>query len=139
MSSAAILFRSDAQCVRVNRFVRLSHFICLPSDLPLPIPSFKNTQHVLPSSLLGSPSPSPSFTPSVSLSSTFPFSLILYTPLPPYFHPPILFNPPVILNKPQFGTVMGNCTFNKKSEATCAIHGKLVLSVCNTCPVSLSV
>ena len=37
----------------------------------------------------------------------FPFSLFLYTPLPPYFHPPILFNPPVILIKPQFGTVMG--------------------------------
>ena len=44
MSSAAILFRSDAQCVRVNKFVRLSHFVCLPSDLPLPIPSFNNTR-----------------------------------------------------------------------------------------------
>ena len=80
MSSAAILFRSDAQCVRVNKFVRLSHFICLPSDLPLPIPSFKNTQQFLPSSLLGGPSPSPSPTPSLSLSSTIS---ILTVPLHP--------------------------------------------------------
>ena len=80
MSSAAILFRSDAQCVRVNKFVRLSHFICLPSDLPLPIPYFKNTQQFLPSSLLGGPSPSPSPTPSLSLSS--PIS-ILTVPLHP--------------------------------------------------------
>jgi len=58
----------------------------------------------------------------------FPFSLFLYTSLPPYFHPPILFNPPVILIKPQIGTVMGNCTFDMKSEATYAIQGKLVLS-----------
>ena len=69
----------------------------------------------------------------------FPFSMSLYTRLPPYFHQPILFNPPVILIKPQFGTVMGICTFDKTSEATCAIQGKLDLPVCNTCHVSLSV
>ena len=67
----------------------------------------------------------------------FPFPLSLYTPLPPYFHQPILFTPPVILIKPQFGTVMGICTFDKNSEATCAIQGKLDLPVCNTCYVSL--
>ena len=137
--NAAIPFRSDAQCVRVNKFVRLSHLsvsllIYLSPSLP-----FKNTQNVLPSSLLGGPSPSPSPTPHFLYPLLFPFSLSLYTPLPPYFYPPILFNPPVILIKPQFDTVMGNCTFDKKSEATCAIQGKLVLSVCNTCHVSLSV
>ena len=118
---------------------RLSHFICLPSDLLLPIPSFKNTQNCLPSSMLGGPSPSPSPTPSLSLSSTVSLLLSLYTPVLSYFHPQILFNPPVILIRPQFGTVMGNCTFDKKSEANCAIQDKLVLSVCNTCHVSLSV
>ena len=80
MSSAAIPYRSDAQCVRVNKFVRLSHFICIPSDLPLPIPSFKNTQHFLPSSLLGGPSPSHSPPPSLSLSSTIS---LLTVPLNP--------------------------------------------------------
>ena len=141
MSSAAIRFRSDAQCVRVNKFVRfffslsVSLLIYISPSLP-----FKNTQHFLPSSLIGGPSPSPSPTASLSLYPLlFPFPLSLYTPLPPYFHQPILFTPPVILIKPQFGTVMGICTFDKNSEATCAIQGKLDLPVCNTCLVSLSV
>ena len=69
----------------------------------------------------------------------FPFSLSMYTPIHPYFHAPILFTPPVMVIKPQFGTVMGICTFDKKNEATCAIQGNLVLSVCNSCHVSLSV
>ena len=134
MSSAAILFRSDAQCVRVNKLVRLSHFICLSSDLPLPILNMFS----LPP-CLAAPRPLLLSLPHFLYPLLFPFSLFLYTRLPPYFHPPILFNPPVILIKPQFGTVMGNCTFDKKSEANCAIQGKLVLSVCSTCHVSLSV
>ena len=70
----------------------------------------------------------------------FPFSLSMYTPIHPYFHPPILFtHPPAMVIKPQFGTVMCICTFDKKNEATCAIQGNLVLSVCNSCHVSLSV
>ena len=127
MSKAAIHFRSDAQCVRVNKFIRLSHFICLPSYLPLSIPSFKILNNFSLPPCLAAPRPLP--LPHFLYPLLFPFSLFLYTPLPPYFHPPILFNPPVILIKPQFGTVMGNCTFDKKSEATCAIQGKLVLSV----------
>ena len=72
----------------------------------------------------------------LSLPSVLPSSLLLSLhPLPPYFHPPILFTPPVILIKPQFSTVMGICTFDKKSEATCAIQGKLVLS----CPCVIPV
>ena len=139
MSSAAILFRSDAQCVRLNKFVSLSHFICLLSDLPLPIPSFKILHMFSLPPCLAAPCPLLLPLPHFLYPLLFPF-YILYTPLPPsYFHQPILFNPPVILIKPQFRTVMGNCTFDKKSEATCAIQGKLVLSVCNTCHVSLSV
>ena len=140
MSKAAILFRSDAQCVRVNKFVKLSHFIiCLPSDLPLPIPSFKIFNIFSLTPCLAAPRPLLLPLPQFLYPLLFSFLLFLYTPIPPYFHPPILFNHPVILIKPQFGTVMGNCTFDKKSEATCAIQYNLVLSVCNTCHVSLSV
>ena len=140
MSSAAILFRSDAQCVRVNKFVRffltlsVSLLIYLSPSLPLKI---LNSFSLPP--CLAAPRPLLLPLPHFLYPLLFPFSLFLYTPLPPYFHPPSLFNCPVILIKPQFGTVMGNCTFDKRREATCAIQDTLVLSVCNTCHVSLSV
>ena len=106
--------------------MRLSHFACLPSGLPLPIPSFKilNIFSLPPCLAPRRPLPFIDFLYPL----LFPFSLSLYTPLPLYFHPPILFTPPIILIKSQFGTDMCICTFDKKSEATCAIQGKLVLS-----------
>ena len=141
MSSAAIRFRSDAQCVRVNKFVRLFFSLCLslfcftsPHPILLKILNMFSLPPCL-AALRRLPLPLPHFLYPL----LFPFSLSLYTRLPPYFHQPILFNPPVILIKPQFGTVMGICTFDKNSEATCAIQGKLDLPVCNTCHVSLSV
>ena len=100
---------------------------------------FKNTQHFLPSSLLGGPSPSPSPTPSLSLSSTISLLTVPLHPSSSILSSTNAFQPPVILIKPQFGTVMGICTFDKNSETTCAIQGKLDLPVCNTCHVSLSV
>ena len=96
MSGVAIPYRSDAQCVRVNKLVVclcLSVFLLIshPPSLPL------NIQNIvyLSSSLTGRPSPSRS--PSLSLSSTIPLSLSLYTRLPPYFIPPILFTPPAAI------------------------------------------
>ena len=72
MSGDAILFRSDAQCVRVNKLVNdlvvcLSLSVSLLIDLS-PIPSFKilNIFYLL-SSLLGCPSPSLSFSSTISL------------------------------------------------------------------------
>ena len=115
-------------------------FVCLSSDLHLPITSFKKILNIfsLPP-WLAAPRRHPLPLRHFLYPLLFPFPLSLYTPLPPYFHQPILFTPPVILIKPQFGTVMGICTFDKNSEATCAIQGKLDLPVCNTCLVSLSV
>jgi len=92
MSGVAIPYRSDAQCVRVNKLVVclcLSVFLLIshPPSLPL------NIQNIvyLSSSLTGRPSPSRS--PSLSLSSTIslitvslhPSSSILYSTNP--FHP----------------------------------------------------
>ena len=140
MSSDAILFRFDEQCVRVNKLVNdlvvcLSLSVSLLLDLS-PLLSFKHTQHFL----------CPFFPAWRPLSLTFVIlyyfpshwpstPLFLHTFTHQFFSPP----PPVSLIKTQFGTVMGICTFDKKSEATCAIQGNLVLSVCNTCHVSLSV
>ena len=137
MNGDAILFRSNAQCVGVNKLMNdlvvcLSLSVSILIDLS-PILSFKTIQHFfnLLSSLMGFLYPLLS-----------PFSLSLYTPLPPNFHPPIFFTllppPPVSIIKTQFGTVMGICTFAKNSEAASGIQGNLVLSVCNTCHVSLS-
>ena len=101
MSSAAIRFRSDAQCVRVNTFVRFFFSLCLsvfwftsPHHFLLKILNIFS----LPPWLAASrrlPLPLPHFLYPL----LFPFPLSLYTPLPPYFHQPILFTPPVILIK----------------------------------------
>ena len=103
-----LIYLSPSLPLKILIIFSLPPCLAAPRPLPLPLPHFP---------LL------------------FPFSLSLYTPLPPYFHPPILFTPPVILIKSQFGTVMDICTFDKTSEATCAIQGKLVLS----CPCVIPV
>ena len=123
MSGVAIPYRSDAQCVRVNKLVVclcLSVFLLI-SHTP-PIPSFKHTKYFLspflpdwpPLSLsLSSPSPSPSLT----------FFILYYFPYhclstPVFLH--TLFHQSFSPRQPQFSTVMGICTFDKKSETTCA-------------------
>ena len=99
--------------------IRLSFIVigdmsaCLPF-LPLPLPHFIYPQ-------------------------PFPSSLSFYTHFPPYVHPPHLYNPPLNPVMPQFGSVMGICTFDTNSEATCVIQGSLALSLRNTCHSSLSV
>ena len=122
MSSAAILFRSDAQCVSVNMFVRLSHFVFLPliylsPSLPLKMLNIFSLPPCLAAPRpLPLPIPLPLPLPRFLYPLLFLFSLSLYTPLPPYFHTPILFTPPVILIKPQFGTVMGICTLTRRAK-----------------------
>ena len=95
MSGDAILFRSDAKCVRVNKLVNdlvvcLSLSVSLLIDLS-PILSFLNIQHFFISFLPCLETPLPHFLYPL----LFPFSLSLYTPLPQYFHPPIFFTSPL--------------------------------------------
>ena len=100
-----------------------------PTTLPLTLLDIFHFIGSLPACL---PPASP---PSLYLSSTSS----LCTTLPPYFHPPLRLTRPVISIKPQFGTVMGICTFDTNSDAICAIEGDLVLFMCNICHSSLSV
>ena len=122
MSGGAILFRSDAQCVTENKLVSdlavslslslsVSILIYLSPSLPLKILNI----FYHPSSLPGRPSPLGLPLPHFRYPLPFPFSMSLYTPLHPYFHPPVLFTPPVMVIKPQVDTVMGICTFDKKN------------------------
>ena len=132
MSGVAIPYRSDAQCVRVNKLVVclcLSVFLLIshPPSLPL------NIQNIfyLPSSLTGRPSPSRS--PSLSLSSTIslitvslhPSSSILYSTNP--FHPA------------SRNSVRSWVFAHSTRRVKLLVQSNLVLSVGNTCHVSLSI
>ena len=116
MSGVAIPYRSDAQCVRVNKLLVclcLSVFLLISS--PSPHPFFKHTKYF--------PSPFLPAWPPLSLSISLTFFILYYFP----YH---CFSTPVFLHtfihqsfsprQPQFSTVMGICTFDKKSETTCA-------------------
>ena len=132
MSGVAIPYRSDAQCVGVNKLVVclcLSVFLLIS---PPPIPSFKHTKYFLsPSSLTGRPSPSHS--PSLSLSSTIslitvslhPSSYILYSTNPIH---------PVSRN-----SVRSWVYAHSTRRVKLLVQSNLVLSVGNTCHVSLSI
>ena len=132
MSGVAIPYRSDAQCVRVNKLVVclcLSVFLLIshPPSLPL------NIQNIvyLSSSLTGRPSPSRS--PSLSLSSTIslitvslhPSSYILYSTNPIH---------PVSRN-----SVRSWAFAHSTRRVKLLVQSNLVLSVGNTCHVSLSI
>ena len=132
MSGVAIPYRSDAQCVRVNKLVVclcLSVFLLIspPPSIPLNIPNI----FYLPSSLTGRPSPSHS--PSLSLFSTIslitvslhPSSYILYSTNPIH---------PVSRNSVR-SWVFAHSTRRVKL----LVQSNLVLSVGNTCHVSLSI
>ena len=132
MSGVAIPYRSDAQCVRVNKlvvFLCLSVFLLIspPPSLPLNIPNI----FYLPSSLTGRPSTSHS--PSFSLSSTIslitvslrPSSYILYSTNP--IHP--------VSHNSVRSWVFAHSTRRVKL----LVQSNLVLSVGNTCHVSLSI
>ena len=115
MSGVAIPYRSDAQCVRVNKLVVclcLSVFLLIS---PPPIPSFKHTKYFL--------SPFLPDWPPLSLSLSLTFFILYYFPYhclstPVFLH--TLFHQSYSPRQPQFNTVMGICTFDKKSETTCA-------------------
>ena len=115
MSGVAIPYRSDAQCVRVNKLVVclcLSVFLLIS---PPPIPSFKHTNYFL--------SPFLRDWPPLSLSLSLTFFILYYFPYhclstPVFLH--TLFHQSYSPRQPQFSTVMGICTFDKKSETTCA-------------------
>ena len=132
MTGVAIPYRSDAQCVRVNKLVVclfLSVFLLIspPPSLPLNIPNI----FYLPSSVTGRPSPCHS--PSLSLSSTIslitvslhPSSYILYSTNPIH---------PVSRNSVR-SWVFAHSTRRVKL----LVQSNLVLSVGNTCHVSLSI
>jgi len=136
MSGVAIPYRSDAQCVRVNKLVVclcLSVFLLIspPPSLPLNIPNI----FYLPSSLTGRPSPchSPCHSPSLSLSSTIslitvslhPSSSILYSTNP--FHPA------------SRNSVRSWVFAHSTRRVKLLVQSNLVLSVGNTCHVSLSI
>ena len=144
MSGVAIPYRSDAQCVRVNKLVvclclSVFLFISPPPSLPLTIPNISPPSlpliipniFYLPSSLTGRPSPSPSH--SLSLSSTIslitvslhPSSYILYSTNPIH---------PVSRNSVR-SWVFAHSTRRVKLR----VQSNLVLSVGNTCHVSLSI
>ena len=119
MTGVAIPYRSDAQCVRVNKLVVclcLSVFLLIS---PPPIPSFKHTKYFLSPFL-------PDWPPlslSLSLSLSLTFFILYYFPYhclstPVFLH--TLFHQSYSPRQPQFSTVMGICTFDKKSETTCA-------------------
>ena len=132
MSGVAIPYRSDAQCVRVNKLVVclcLSVFLLIspPPSLPLNIPNI----FYLPSSLTGRPSPSHS--PSLSLSSTIslitvslhPSSYILYST-----------NPIHLVSR---NSVRSWVFAHSTRIVKLLVQSNLVLSVGNTCHVSLSI
>ena len=130
MSGVAIPYRSDAQCVRVNKLVVclcLSVFLLIspPPSLPLNIPNI----FYLPSSLTGRPSPSPSLSLSSTISlitvSLHPSSYILYSTNPIH---------PVSRNSVR-SWVFAHSTRRVKL----LVQSNLVLSVGNTCHVSLSI
>ena len=130
MSGVAIPYRSDAQCVRVNKLVVclcLSVFLLIspPPSLPLNIPNI----FYLPSSLTGRPSPSPSLSLSSTISlitlSLHPSSYILYSTNP---------NHPISRNSVR-SWVFAHSTRRVKL----LVQSNLVLSVGNTCHVSLSI
>ena len=130
MSDVAIPYRSDAQCVRVNKLVVclcLSVFLLIspPPSLPLNIPNI----FYLPSSLTGRPSPSPSLSLSSTISlitvSLHPSSYILYSTNPIH---------PVSRNSVR-SWVFAHSTRRVKL----LVQSNLVLSVGNTCHVSLSI
>ena len=130
MSGVAIPYRSDAQCVRVNKLV-----VCLclsvlllisppPPSLPLNIPNI----FYLPSSLTGRPSHSPSLSLSSTISlitvSLHPSSYILYSTNPIH---------PVSRNS------VRSWVFAHSTRVKLLVQSNLVLSVGNTCHVSLSI
>ena len=125
MSGVAIPYRSDAQCVRVNKLVVclcLSVFLLIS---PPPIPSFKHTTKYFLSPFL------PDWPP-LSLSLSLTLFILYYFP----YH---CLSTPVFLRtlshqsysprQPQFSTVMGICTFDKKSETACAKQSGFVRSL----------
>ena len=135
MSGVAIPYRSDAQCVRVNKLVVclcLSVFLLISHP---PIPSFKHTKYFLSPFLPDWPplSLSLSLTFSLSLSSTIslitvslhPSSSILYSTNP--FHPA------------SRNSVRSRVFAHSTSRVKLVVQSNLVLSVGNTCHVSLSI
>ena len=131
MSGVAIPYRSDAQCVRVNKLVVClclsSCWFHIPPSLPLNIPNI----FYLPSSLTGRHSPSHS--PSLSLSSTIslitvslhPSSSILYSTNP--FH------------RASRNSVRSWVFAHSTRMVKLLVQSNRVLSVGNTCHVSLSI
>ena len=131
MSGVAIPYRSDAQCVRVNKLVVclcLSVFLLISHPPSLPLNIHNIVYLYLPD------------WPPLSLSLSLTFFILYYFPYhclstPVFLH--TLFHQSFSPRQPQFSTVMGICTFDKKSETT--VQSNLVLSVGNTCHVSLSI
>ena len=128
MSGVAIPYRSDAQCVRVNKLVvclslSVSLPISPPPSLPLNIPNI----FYLPSSLPGCPSPSLSLSSTISLItvSLHPSSSIFSSTNP--FHPA------------SRNSVRSWVFAHSTRRVKLLVQSNLVLSVGNTCHVSLSI
>ena len=130
MSGVAIPHRSDAQCVRVNKLVVclcLSVFLLIspPPSLPLNIPNI----FYLPSSLTSRPSPSPSLSLSSTISlvtvSLHPSSYILYSTNP--------------IHSVSRNSVRSWVFAHSTRRVKLLVQSNLVLSVGNTCHVSLSI
>ena len=130
MSGVVIPYRSDAQCVRVNKLVVclcLSVFLLISHP---PIHSFKHSKYFL--------SPFLPDWPPLSLSLSLTFFILYYFPYhclstPVFLHTLFhhtLFHQSFSPRQPQFSTVMGICTFDKKSETTCANQPGFVRRSC---------
>ena len=135
MSGVAIPYRSDAQCVRVNKlvvFLCLSVFLLIshppiPPSLPLNIPNV----FYLPSSLTGRPSPSHS--PSLSLSSTISLITVSLHPSSSILYSTKTFHPA------SRNSVRSWVFAHSTRRVKLLVQSNLVLSVGNTCHVSLSI
>ena len=134
MSGVAIPYRSDAQCVRVNKLVVclcLSVFLLIS---PPPIPSFKHTKYFLSPFLPDWPPLSLSLTlPHFLYPLLFPLSLSLYTRLPYILYST---NP---IHSVSRNSVRSWVFAHSTKRVKLLVQSNLVLSVGNTCHVSLSI
>ena len=126
-------YRSDAQCVRVNKLVVclcLSVFLLIS---PPPIPSFKHTKYFL--------SPFLPDWPPLSLSLSLTFFILYYFPYHCLSTPVFLhtlfhqsFSPRQVRN-----SVRSWVFAHSSRRVKLLVQSNLVLSVGNTCHVSLSI
>ena len=133
MSGVAIPYRSDAECVRVNKLVlclRLSVFLLISHP---PIPSFKHTKYFL--------SPFLPDWPPLSLSRSLTFFILYYFPYhclstPVFLH--TLFHQSFSPRQQQY-SVRSWVFAHSTRRVNLLVQSNLVLSVGNTCHVSLSI